>query len=680
MSAIGDNPITRPDQDLLRRASLAESFTRQILDSDASDGLVVGVLGPWGSGKTSFLNLVHENLKTEQIDVLKFNPWMFSGTEHLIQSFFAELSTQLRLASDLSDIGEDLETYGALLTFVPFVGPWVARGAVISRAARRIRKRHQRGAGLEAARNKLRATLQDRHSPIVIILDDLDRLSNSEIRDMLRLLRLTAQFPNVIYLVAFDWHRVEQVLGEDGYGQAYLAKIVQIPLDLPIIHRPVLQEQLSDALGSAIGGVPSVDAPDEQLFAPVLKQVIIPLLENIRDVRRYAASIRTTVENVAGQIEIVDVLTLEAFRVLRPDVFARLTDSIEALTTTDDMFFSLDDSKESRLAGQIQQLLEEGQNSRDEVYNLINHLFPAASRHLDGPTLGSGHAERWLRERRVAHRDILGLYFERVAGAEIRSVTNAEQALCLMSDSSKFDNWLRSLETESLERCIASLRLFRRDFVSSHVIPASTVLLSILEYFPDDEEDWVDRQPQAHIEGIVLDLLGVLESEDAVEAAATSIISELQTCSTHLGFIELIGYRERIGYRLVSIEAAERFEEELRHRIRNLSIEELIKERELFSLLVFTAESSGDSKPTMIVPETPMVTCALLEDMRRRMYERKFGYRAILMGEAPNWDALAAICGGRDAFCRRIDAIRSLASAELFGMLELADDWLSSRE
>ena len=57
MTVVGDNPIRRREDDLLGREKPARSFASQVLELDASEGLVVGVLGAWGSGKTSFVNL-----------------------------------------------------------------------------------------------------------------------------------------------------------------------------------------------------------------------------------------------------------------------------------------------------------------------------------------------------------------------------------------------------------------------------------------------------------------------------------------------------------------------------------------------------------------------------------------------------------------------------------------------
>ena len=55
----GDNPIENREGDVLERADLAVTFTRQVLELDASRGATVGVFGPWGSGKTSFVNRMH---------------------------------------------------------------------------------------------------------------------------------------------------------------------------------------------------------------------------------------------------------------------------------------------------------------------------------------------------------------------------------------------------------------------------------------------------------------------------------------------------------------------------------------------------------------------------------------------------------------------------------------------
>ena len=92
MAVIGDNPIRRFEDDALGRGAVARSFARQVLALDVTEGVVVGVLGPWGTGKTSFVNLARDEFEKSDVPVLDFNPWMFSGAEQLVESFFVELA------------------------------------------------------------------------------------------------------------------------------------------------------------------------------------------------------------------------------------------------------------------------------------------------------------------------------------------------------------------------------------------------------------------------------------------------------------------------------------------------------------------------------------------------------------------------------------------------------------
>jgi len=146
----GDNPITSRKEDQLGRAGFATSIAAAVRSLDASRGLVVAVLGPWGVGKTSVLNMVVEALKEPPaLETVEFNPWLFSGTEQLVASFFGELASQLRVKpSKREKVADLLAGYGdalASLKAIPVVGQWFGVAimstapALASQAARRSR-------------------------------------------------------------------------------------------------------------------------------------------------------------------------------------------------------------------------------------------------------------------------------------------------------------------------------------------------------------------------------------------------------------------------------------------------------------------------------------------------------------------------------------------------------------
>jgi len=230
----------------------------------------------------------------------------------------------------------------------------------------------------------------------VVVVDDIDRLSTSEIRDVFKLVRLTASFPNIIYLVAFDRGRVEMALSEEGVpGRDYLEKILQVAVDLPAVPDQVLLRQIYSAINAVIATIERTGPLDEQVWPDIFAEIIRPLIRNMRDVRRYVAAVHGTVSALDGQVAFPDVLALEAIRVFLPDVFARLHGTVDALTTTSPL--SSGGREETlRLKSQIDGLIHDAGAHGKVVRDMVERLFPAASRHIGGSHFGNDWMSRWL--------------------------------------------------------------------------------------------------------------------------------------------------------------------------------------------------------------------------------------------------------------------------------------------
>ena len=411
MTIPADKPIRTAEEDLLGRAPRARLFAEHVAQIEVSEGVVVGVLGPWGSGKTSFLYLVRSHLEAKGIEVFDFNPWMFSGTSQLIERFFLELAAQMRLRKDIAEVGKELEQYGEMLAglgWIPVLGPWLERVRVVLRFGSRIAPK--KNGGVTHLRDKVVRELTRLEKPIVVILDDIDRLTGEEIRSIFKLVRLSASFPNVIYLLAFDRARVERALAEDQVpGREYLEKILQIGVDLPVAPAAVIHKQVLEATESALSSVRQPGPLDQEIWANVFAEVIRPLIRNMRDVRRYVSAVGLTVKDLDGQVALADVLGLEAVRVFLPSVFYRLQTCVGALTRSSDEEYvsqvSVERSKE-----QIEGLVELGGEQSEVVRALISQLFPEGEKHLGSYSYGSSFGVTWLKERRVAHEDIFRLY------------------------------------------------------------------------------------------------------------------------------------------------------------------------------------------------------------------------------------------------------------------------------
>ena len=678
MTTAGDNPIREPSEDRLGRAPLAASLATQILHGDASEGLVVGVLGRWGSGKTSFINLVRHNLNAEHVPVLDFNPWMFSGSEHLVQAFFSELTAHVRLKLDLDDIGKLLDKYGDYLFAAPFVGSWAARLKLLLGMAGSWRRPHR--SQIEVTRDKIREALTQQRQPLIVVLDDLDRLTAEEVRDIFRLVRLTASFPNIVYVLAFDRHQVEAALEETGQaGRAYLEKIVQLVFDLPEIPEEVLLDELTAAIDESLSGIDGLEPFDDHMrdvWASVLYHVLMPLMRNLRDVRRYCLSIRGTVMDLAGDICLPDLLALEAIRIFLPDVFAQLRGAVDTVTSPLQTRVEAPGAAEAAKQ-RVNEIVDSGGSQRDVVEALLEHIFPEGDRHLPDGLVFKASPQEWYQQRRVANTEIFRLYLERSEGQTLGLQRQGDEALSLLADAAGLRSHLQSLEPESLRHVIASLETHASHFRPEQVIPGVTVLLNTWPVMPQHRGGFFDLDNRFVVSRVVLRLLEAWVPREEVHVAVDEILPQLETLSGQLELITIVGHMESAGHQLVSVQHAKRIESAFRHRVRNATADALASEHDLLSVMYRAKKGASPSEPELVVPADPRVTRAMLEASQHEVRTTSVGGGEVWFTPHLHWDTLVEVYGDETALSERIAELRTQNPEGLTDLLELADRYAS---
>ena len=703
----GDNPIRDAEADTLGRLKAARSFAQQVLSLDANEGVAVGVFGPWGSGKTSFINLAREEFEHEQVPVLDFNPWMFSGAEQLVERFFAELSAEMGEADDLKHIGQAFKKYGDVLSTVTSVAskliglPLV--GEITSTLVKTASNIADQPTSANSLRKKVADALKEHKKPIVVVLDDVDRLSASEIRDIFKLVRLTGSFPNLIYIVACDRFRVEEALDEKGLpGRNYLEKILQLPFDLPEVPRHKLQEQILGAIERALANIENPGPFDQQVWPGVYSGILRPLIRNMRDVRRYAAAIQGTAASLDGRVARADMLGLEAVRLFLPDVFRHLPGAIDGLTVAsasgqierelDSMNLGTINSstgRDMRLEAQIEKFIEVGKPREGVVRAMIRSLFPSGLRYCGTDAdYGEEGAGQQLQERRVAHENVLRFYLERVASEDLLTFYDAERAVARMADHDDLDAFMRSLDPARWQDIVSSLKYFENKFRQEHVEPGIVVLLNLLPDMPDQALTFL-HDSLAIVRSITLPLLGKPENAEAVEAAVRRILPKVTGISSKLELVLQVGHRENSGHRLISEEPAAKFETMLREEIRAASVDVLAEERNLARLYWFARASTDPSEDTLDIKNSPKLTFALLRSVRSEMTTAPAGSRAVDRTPVLNWDLLTNLYGDEATLEQRIRSLnarfedlkpwiesRGISLDDAKSLLELANKYL----
>jgi hypothetical protein len=678
-----DHPVRGAAEDLLDREGLAQLVAGEVRALDASRGAVVGLLGPWGIGKTSLLNMIREKLTEDPpVPVTEFNPWLFSSTEQLVTSFFEEVAAELRMKRGrVAALADDFEAYGdavSPLRFIPVVGPWIDRlGSGSAALGRLITRRTKDRRSVGAMRERLGARLAELKQPIVVVIDDIDRLSSPEIREVFKLVRLTANFPNVIYLLAFDRVRVETALAEDGTdGRVYLEKILQVSYEVPIAPTEVLHRLFLVELQEALADIPD-SRFDPAAWPDIYVECIRPLITNMRDAKRYVSSVPLTARQLADRIALADVLAAEALRVFLPKTYALLPETAPALTTTRDSGFgrtNRDDDRE-----RLDRFVASAGELSHVARAFCERLFPATRSHFGGSSYGSDWLKSWLKHRRLAHPDVLAFYLDRVPPAALESAERAERAFALLGDEPALRAHFEALAPDAIEETIASLEAFENDYDAATVEIAVRVILEQLPKLRTESRGMFDVEPDLVVSRVALRLFRRVENEADRLAITHSAFDRLTTLHGKFVLLQLVGHSEGAGFKLIGKEDADALESALREQVATAEVAALAAERDLLRLLWWSTHADdGQPTPTVDV-SAPELRTALLVAALTEVRSQTMGTRAVRREERLAWDALTEVLGGEDPVRQTVEYVHATGTddARLASAVDLAERYLA---
>ena len=339
-----DKPLTDPKDDRLGYAQFAKNLAESICKMSSTDGLVLAVYGSWGSGKTTLLNFVIYYLKqmseSEQPIIVQFNPWWFSGHKDLTRRFFGQLQAVLSKWEVMEKLRKKVAIFAELVSEAPV--PYASIGKVVAGLLE--------DKDVFELKTEITDALKKQKKRILVLIDDIDRLTFDEIRQLFRLIKAVADFPNVVYLLAFDKKVVIKALGQmqNLPGEEYLEKIVQVPFELPLPDKVSLRNLLFERLDAILAGTPKELCDN---FVNVYFDGIDHWINTPRDIVRLTNTLSVTYPAVKGEVNPVDFIAIEALRVFCPLVYDIIRKNPEAFTGHANTTDNVDDIKSFQTRG-----------------------------------------------------------------------------------------------------------------------------------------------------------------------------------------------------------------------------------------------------------------------------------------------------------------------------------------
>lgn len=333
MNYYTDCPIDRHEEDLLGRKEFSRKLSSSIYNYEYDEGLVIGLFGKWGSGKTSVINMVTEELKQiagveekgnkKEPIIVNFNPWNYPKYSDLMTLFLNNL--KLILCKEESEakkkIGEFISEYTEVLevcSLVPIIGSAVT--PILKTLFGNIGKKLKNDKDLSEIREQIEKELKGQGQKILVVIDDIDRLTNTQIVDILHLVKCVAGFPKLIYILSMDRDIVADAIASELHvdGNRYLEKIVQVQFNIPEIGSGLLEKVIYEKLLFDVKTISQKIEIDNTYLSEILDSVVCKYVYTIRDVNRLLNTFRFKYGALYQETSLEDMLGITTIELFEP--------------------------------------------------------------------------------------------------------------------------------------------------------------------------------------------------------------------------------------------------------------------------------------------------------------------------------------------------------------------------
>ncbi|EIK80119.1 hypothetical protein CGSMWGv55152_03297 [Gardnerella vaginalis 55152] len=563
MSYVADKPIEKADEDLLGRSDFAKQFGKSICEYDSEDGLVIGLYGKWGSGKTSIINMaiseipvaksekkkwyskvykrikkIFTSQKSAEEDqchypiIIRFSPWNYSDKNNLISLFFYELKNKLGVAKgeeNKEKIGKAISQYSYIidaLPSIPVAGPVIAH--ILKTIFKAAGSKLMKTPSLDEAKEKLCKALEDFNHKIIVFIDDIDRLTTPQIKDIFQLVKQVGDFPNIIYVLTMDREIVCNALSEyhNIDGDEYLKKIVQVSFEIPEIDKSLLSEILKSRLDKIIY---KNDCEEEfennEYFETVLENCVNPYIKNIRDINRLLNAFQFKYGALWKETSFVDLLAITAIEIFESKLYKWIFNNKDFICSGDINSSLLRHYGPSRYIEKCNQEFESLGLYNKMAFDIVSILFPTFAYDTNHKLINEKISESELiSNKRIGSTKTIDLYFRfnlsdiKIPREEIIKCVNSYRKSKLLQRVRKFNkdgNILYFLENVD--------SLFRDNKISNNRFALIiSVLLGLQNEFVDQS-----RLADYYSNNIVVNMITSIKEEEVCYKIINFIVENI---------------------------------------------------------------------------------------------------------------------------------------------------------
>lgn len=403
-----DKPILNENEDELNRMPFVKRLSKSICNYDSQDCLVIGLMGEWGCGKTSILNLTFSEIKKEKDDwiFIDFNPWYFSNQDNLILQFFNRLLNELKFSDNLTKKAKD-----TLFKFMKGIS--ISANLKFLSANLDLDKvlKQEEFEKFNSFKQDLIDIFYNLDYKIIISIDNIDRLSDDEIQQIFLLVKSLADFPNVIYILSFDQNSVIKTLNKLQLysGEDYLKKIIQIEILVP----EITQSRKNSLIFKRI--YPIYEKFSNDSWIPLddfndIYWMIVPFIKNIRDLNRLVNIFNFYLFSFKDEININDFLLLLVLQLFEKECYDEIKNNKKFLLDYVSIQRYSRDEQNEMINDFYNNLCNVSKADNKSLLSLLVYILPIFNR-IQIPNISLDHGSEDDNELRLCSNNHFDKYF-----------------------------------------------------------------------------------------------------------------------------------------------------------------------------------------------------------------------------------------------------------------------------
>ncbi len=335
-----ERPVIKSEDDRYGFTAIADGLAQSISRLDDNISTVIGIEGQWGSGKTSLLHLLTEQLRlhvSQDTEIVAFSPWLISPDESPVNSLLTTIAARLvkrdqsvkAHASKLSPLVNTLLDYAQqtsrrIAPLARYAGKFIsgmdyAADIMDTVANTDLTRREKTAAELRA---DIEQSIANLGVNFIVVIDDLDRLEPAQAIEILRMVRSVADFSRFRYVMCYDRdvlaHAVEKGLDVPD-GRLYLQKIIPLSFAIPRPESFALRREFREGALSLWREV-NEGEPDEEIIQLLANYVEVygEALATPREVNQALNAVRFRYPGLRDYVFFPDLCLLQLLNTANP--------------------------------------------------------------------------------------------------------------------------------------------------------------------------------------------------------------------------------------------------------------------------------------------------------------------------------------------------------------------------